>query len=106
MNFGGDANAFTDFDHTVYTFQAPLPDPTEEKGVQLRNLLEVLYEIGFKALLMPEPINIERGAVLSELVSSNTADYRTEYQKFQIVHGNNILSKRFPIGKEDQVRQK
>ena len=30
MNFGGDANAFTDFRQTVYTLHAPVVDPLEE----------------------------------------------------------------------------
>jgi len=104
MSFGPDANAFTDFPQTVYTFHAPVSQASDQKK-DLLQVVEVLYELAFEALLLPEPINVERGAVISELKNCNTADYRVEYQRFQQVHAKNVLSARFPIGKEEQLKK-
>jgi zinc protease len=105
LSFGPDANAFTDFPQTVYTFHAPVSQESSQQKKDLLQVVDVLYELAFEALLLPEPVNVERGAVLSELKNCNTADYRMEYQRFQQVHANNVLSSRFPIGKEEQLKK-
>eukprot|EP00968_Pinguiococcus_pyrenoidosus_P026966 scaffold7344_cov242-Pinguiococcus_pyrenoidosus.AAC.2 len=47
----------------------------------------------------------ERAAVLSEAQMVNTMEYRVECQILGSLHEENILSKRFPIGKEDLIRK-
>eukprot|EP01119_Soliformovum_irregulare_P010046 TRINITY_DN2436_c0_g4_i1.p1 TRINITY_DN2436_c0_g4~~TRINITY_DN2436_c0_g4_i1.p1 ORF type:complete len:1034 (-),score=180.46 TRINITY_DN2436_c0_g4_i1:108-3209(-) len=105
MSFGGDTNAYTDFRNTVYTLQAPVPTEAEHNKNEVWNVLDVLHEMMFNALLLEEHVSSERGAVLSEMICANTVDYRIEYNKFQQLYGHNLLSKRFPIGKEDLLKK-
>jgi len=77
MSFGPDANAFTDFRRTAYTFHVPVPgmndiplnckEDSTQTNDEVLNVLDVLYQLAFKALLTEDNINSERGAVLSEL---------------------------------------
>ncbi|CAN0375999.1 unnamed protein product, partial [Phaeothamnion confervicola] len=46
----------------------------------------------------------ERAAVLSEMSMVNTIDYRVECQILSALHAENMLSRRFPIGKEELIR--
>lgn len=92
MSFGGDTNAYTDFRSTVYTFYAPTrkdasaksadkPDSGEadqdkdkEKDkapdrATVKNVIDAIHQLCFKALLLQEHIDNERGPVLSEVLS-------------------------------------
>ena len=60
MSFGPDANAYTDFGHTVYTFHAPISQELKEQRRDVYNIIEVLFELVFKALLLPDQIQTER----------------------------------------------
>ncbi len=75
MSFGGDTNAYTDFQSTVYTCHAPTHLREEGKGGEkkdnesctVRNVLFALHQLAFKALFIKEHIDNERGPILSEV---------------------------------------
>ncbi|KAG0463237.1 hypothetical protein HPP92_021713 [Vanilla planifolia] len=46
----------------------------------------------------------KRKAILSELQMMNTIEYRVDCQLLQHLHSENKLSKRFPIGLEEQIK--
>jgi predicted Zn-dependent peptidase len=50
-------------------------------------------------------IGKERQAVLSEMTMVNTIEYRVECQILGMLHRENRLAKRFPIGKEVLIRK-
>jgi len=75
--------------------------PTDD-NTQL--VLELLYQMGFKALLKQEDIDKERGAILSELKDRNSISQRAAMEFYKFNHNDTILPLRFPIGKEDQVK--
>ena len=160
MNFGGDANATTDFRETIYSLQVPIPnnlqkrlenssskiiedeeDSEEESSEEeddeedsddeedeesdsdtdehdkvnigdedhqkkenhtLWKALEVLYELGSKAKLIQNDIEIEKGAVLSELREGNNLEYRVFEKWFNQILPPSIAN-RFPIGKKEQI---
>eukprot|EP01087_Luapelamoeba_hula_P020305 TRINITY_DN6910_c0_g1_i1.p1 TRINITY_DN6910_c0_g1~~TRINITY_DN6910_c0_g1_i1.p1 ORF type:complete len:1277 (-),score=249.90 TRINITY_DN6910_c0_g1_i1:27-3806(-) len=154
MSFGGDANAYTDFRSTVYTFNAPtslkkrkkrynkkrrkannkkvaeksaIPQATAkpthttsatptlattrttptavrpEEESTLWKVIDAMHQLAFKALLLQEHADAERGSILSEAQLSNSIGYRVEYQEYQQIHARNLLSQRFPIGRVDQI---
>ena len=77
--------------NTVYTFHVPLSDSSDMKEQvpdhqQIRNALDVLFELMFRAKLQSHITDNERKAVLSELQIMNTVEYRSEFTKFQQVH--------------------
>jgi hypothetical protein len=80
-----------------------IPTTEKDREIEVSNAIDLLKEICFHATFPTETCEIEKGAVLSELNSANTPEFRSEFQKFQQIHCKNMLSKRFPIGKEEQV---
>ncbi|ELR23661.1 peptidase M16 inactive domain containing protein [Acanthamoeba castellanii str. Neff] len=114
MSFGGDTNAYTDFRSTVYTFHAPTH--TQSQGAEKKEggdvtednvykVLFALHQLAFKALFPKEAVDSERGPILSEAQISNSIGYRVEYQEYQQIHADNLLSKRFPIGLVEQIKK-
>ncbi|MFD0895802.1 M16 family metallopeptidase [Luteolibacter ambystomatis] len=98
LGFGGDANAFTSFDQTVYMLD--LPSLSEEE-----------QEFGFKALrdfadgasLLDNEIQDERGVILSEKTSRDSVESRLQEKQFAQLLPGSLIANRFPIGKEDVI---
>jgi len=142
MAFNADANAFTDFRSTVYTFSAPTTgkashvesaanlfgaggiatgpihdSPAEEEISEEEELeeeegqdntqlvLDLLHQMTFKALIRQKDVDLERGAILSELRDRNSISQRVAMSYYKFQHGDTVLPKRFPIGLEDQVEK-
>ena len=63
MEFGGDINAFTSFDQTVFMIFLPNTEPEE-----IDKALMVLSDQAFRCLLLEEQIEKERGEILAALV--------------------------------------
>eukprot|EP00742_Colponemidia_sp_Colp-10_P007579 GILJ01008170.1.p1 GENE.GILJ01008170.1~~GILJ01008170.1.p1 ORF type:complete len:1161 (-),score=175.55 GILJ01008170.1:1939-5382(-) len=121
MSFGGDTNAFTDFHETVYTLNAPTRTQIDEddankktsehvksKDGEVSNVyrvLDILHELAFRASLVQEVLDLEKGAVLSEAQMRNTVEYRVEKRFYEQVHEENILPQRFPIGLPELIER-
>ena len=99
---GSESNAYTDFHHTVYHIHSPVESP--QIGELLPVALNALSEVAFTPELLSQRIEKERRAVLSELQMQNNMEYRVETKLLEQLHIENKLGRRFPIGKEEQIR--
>ena len=98
MSFGGDTNASTTFDRTLYFLElAHADDATLAEG------LRVMGDYAGGLLLTDEEINRERGIILSEKRVSDSVGYRTFVAQFEAMLGTTLLPKRLPIGLVDVI---
>ena len=100
MDFGGDVNAHTSFFETVYDVVLPKGDSENfEKG------LLVMGDYACGALLLSAEIDRERGVVLAEKRSRDSASYRTFLETLQFEMPDMLMSKRLPIGTEEAIKK-
>lgn len=100
MSFGGDTNAFTSFDQTVYMLELPKTDaPTLAEG------LRVFADYSGALLLNPAEIDKERGVILSEKRTRDSVGFRTLVAQFEYVLSDTLLPKRLPIGLVPVIEQ-
>ncbi|MDB6093184.1 MAG: peptidase domain protein [Verrucomicrobia bacterium] len=93
MSFGGDTNANTSFDRTVYLLELP-----DTKAETLTEGLSVLADDAGGLLLPPDMIEKERGIILSEKRVRDSIDFRIFISQFETTLGHSLLPKRIPIG--------
>lgn len=92
MSFGGDTNARTGYDSTVFNIILPDGSKSEiEKG------LVVFSDYAHGALLLPAQIDKERGVILSEKRSRDSAGFRTMVATSAFTLNGTMLPKRFPL---------
>lgn len=93
MSFGGDTNAHTSFDETVYRLLLPGASRQElEKG------LLVMADYARGALLKEEEINRERGVILSEKRARDSVEYRIHEAQMAFTMQGSKVPERMPIG--------
>jgi zinc protease len=100
MNFGGDTNAYTDFDHTA--FQIELPDT---KPDTVAEGLQVLADFAGTLLLRPDQVQKERPIILSEKRTRDSVQYRQFEASCNFLLGDSLISKRLPIGLQPVIEQ-
>ncbi|MFY0591479.1 M16 family metallopeptidase [Roseivirga sp.] len=96
LEFGGDLNAYTSFDETVYF----LPIPTEDEG-NLDKALTVLSDWAYQATFDNEEIDKERGVVMEEWRLRLGASERMRQQVWPITLAGSRYAERLPIGKPE-----
>ncbi len=94
MNFGGDTNASTNVDRTLY--QLELPDTKE---ATLAEGLRVFSDYAGSLQIKPEEIEKERGVVLSEKRNGDSVGYRIGHASRDFLFAGTLLEKRDVIGK-------
>lgn len=99
MQFGADANASTGFTETVYDIV--LPDGTE---ASLEKALTVLKDYAEGALLLESEIERERGVILAEKRTRDSADFRTYVSTLAFQMPDTPLPRRMPIGEVDVIK--
>lgn len=99
MQFGPDANAHTAYRQTV--FDVLLPDGKPES---IEGGLIVMQDYAQGTSLLPKEIDRERGIILAEKRSRDSADYRTFVAQLQFEFPNARFAHRLPIGKESVIR--
>ena len=99
IQFGGDLNAYTSFDETVYI----LPVPTDKPEL-VDTGLEVLKEWAFNVTFDGAEIDKERGVILEEWRLGRGADQRMIDKQFPILFKGSQYAKRLPIGQEKVLR--
>ncbi|CAK9145304.1 unnamed protein product [Ilex paraguariensis] len=104
LGTGARSNAYTDFHHTVFHIHSPT-SAKDSDGDLLPMVLDALNEIAFHPKFLASRVEKERRAILSELQMMNTMEYRVDCQLLQHLHSENKLSKRFPIGLEEQIKK-
>lgn len=100
LEYGGDTNAHTTYDQTVY--QLILPKGNEETVA--KGLL-VMRDFARGALLLDSEITRERSVVLAEKRSRDSADYRAYVASTQTALAGTKLADRMVIGKEEVIKQ-
>lgn len=104
LGTGARSNAYTDFHHTVFHIHSPTR-AKDADGDLLPFVLDALNEIAFQPKFLASRVEKERRAILSELQMMNTIEYRVDCQLLQHLHSENKLSRRFPIGLEEQIKK-
>eukprot|EP00262_Sarcandra_glabra_P006852 TRINITY_DN19408_c0_g1_i1.p1 TRINITY_DN19408_c0_g1~~TRINITY_DN19408_c0_g1_i1.p1 ORF type:complete len:1305 (+),score=239.03 TRINITY_DN19408_c0_g1_i1:116-3916(+) len=104
LGTGARSNAYTDFHHTVFHIHSPT-STKDSDGDLLPFVLDALNEIAFHPKFLASRVEKERRAILSELQMMNTIEYRVDCQLLQHLHSENKLSRRFPIGLEEQIKK-
>lgn len=93
LNFGGDLNAHTSFDETVYKIQIPTDDKAVfEKGI------EVLKEMTLKPTFNQEDIDNEKNIIKEEWRLSQGLNERITKVLQEELFYDSRYGKRFPIG--------
>ncbi|MFI5358222.1 MAG: insulinase family protein, partial [Opitutales bacterium] len=98
MSFGGDTNASTSFDQTVYELELP-----DTKDATLREGFQVFADFAGGLLLEEKEIDSERGVILSEKRTRDNVDFRTFVAEANFVYAGTRLPARIPIGQTDIV---
>lgn len=99
MGFGGDTNAHTGYDETVYNLLLPGNDPkVVEEG------LRVLADYARGALLLPAEVDKERGIILSEKRSRDSAAARVAKEQLKFEFAGSLVASRDPIGLEEVIK--
>jgi zinc protease len=97
--FGAHANAYTSFDETVYMLDLP-----DLSGQTMELAFTVMRDFGDGALLEPEEIDKERGVILAEKSSRDSVGRRIMERQFAELLPDSLLTRRFPIGEEEVIR--
>lgn len=101
---GSRTNAYTDFHHTVFFAACPTQTPDQFwKRPMMPMALDALLDV-MTCTVDDDRLEKERAAVLSEASMVNKMEYRVECQILSALHSENRISRRFPIGKEEQIR--
>jgi zinc protease len=100
MSFGGDTNAQTGYNSTIYNLI--LPDGSKQK---IEKGLLVFSDYAMGALLLPKQIDKERGVILSEKRSRDSAGFRTTVATSAFTFKGTLFPDRFPIGKADIIEK-
>ena len=98
MNFGGDTNASTDFEHTIY--QLELPDT---KTGTLREAFTYFTDVAGGLLLLPAEIDRERGIIESERRARDSVEFRTFLDELDFVVPESRFPQRIPIGTPEVI---
>lgn len=98
MSFGADTNAHTSFDETVYRILLPAGDRRNmEEG------LLVMADYARGALLLEEEVDRERGIILAEKRTRDTAGYRLYEQRMRFSFAGTRVAERLPIGTDEAL---
>ena len=94
VNFGGNINAYTSIDETVYRLSDV---PTYREGI-VDSALLVMYDWSCGLLLLPEEIDAERGVILEEWRTGRTARRRIWKEMNAKMYPGTQYAKRDVIG--------
>lgn len=99
LNFGGDLNAHTGFDETVYKIQIPTDDKEKfEKGI------EVLKEMTLKPTFKQENIDSEKDIIVEEWRLGQGLSHRITKVFQETLFDGSRYKERFPIGDMDIIK--
>lgn len=96
MDFGGDTNARTGFDETVYNLLLP----SAESAVMAEGF-KVLADYARGALLLEKEVDRERGVILAEKRSRDSAASRVSKKQMEFDFAGTLVARRDPIGVEE-----
>lgn len=98
LMFGRDVNAFTSFEETVYMIDLPdLKDDTVDMSMTL------MRDFADGALFDSKRLDRERGVIINELKTRDSASYRLMIQQLGFLFDGTNLVHRLPIGLEKVI---
>ena len=100
MSFGGDVNAFTSLNRTVYSLDLP-----NAEADTLDDAFKLLGDYARRLSLLPEEIDRERGIILAEMRDRDSVGWRTRKAMVRFVYDEATLSRRMPIGLKRTVSE-
>ncbi|MFO1448549.1 MAG: insulinase family protein [Opitutaceae bacterium] len=100
MSFGGDTNANTSFDRTLYLLEL-----ADTKTETLAEGLQVFADYAGGLLLGKEELDRERGIILSEKRARDSVDFRTFVAQFEFALGSTRFPSRIPIGLAEVIEK-
>jgi zinc protease len=93
MSFGGDTNASTGFDRTLYLLEL-----ADTEQATLAEGLRIFADYAGELLLTPEEIDRERGVIISEERARDTVQFRLMVAQMRFLFGETLYPERLPIG--------
>lgn len=93
IKFGGDLNAYTSFDETVYMLKLP----TDNKNLLDTGFI-ILQDWAANLLMDDKEIDKERGIITEEWRMGLGADDRMRKKYFPVIFKNSLYADRIPIG--------
>ena len=99
LGFGGDANAYTSLQHTVYMLD--LPNLNSET---VNFAFTIMRDFADGATLENEALDHERGIIVSELKSRDSESYRAMISTIDQLTEGTRVAKYMPIGSEDVIK--
>ncbi|MDW7773398.1 MAG: insulinase family protein [Desulfobulbaceae bacterium] len=100
MSFGADTNAMTNFMDTVYNVILPTGNRQH-----LDEGLLVMADYARRALLLEQEVDRERGIILAEKRTRDSAGYRLYEKKTQFHFAGTRVTDRMPIGTEETLEE-
>jgi len=94
VQFGGDLNAYTSIDETVYN----IDNVPTDKPENIDSCLLILYDWADGLLLEPEEIDKERGVIHEEWRLRTSANSRLLERNLETLYPDSKYGRRFPIG--------
>jgi len=98
MDFGGDTNASTGFDRTIYQLELPGTKPAT-----LREALTFFADVAGGLRLDDKEIDKERGIILSEKRARDSVGLRTYLAEMEFLVPDTRFPQRLPIGVEEVI---
>jgi len=98
LGFGGDANAFTSFDQTVYMLDLPNLQPETLKSGFL-----IMRDFADGALFVEKELNKERGVIMNEKALRESIETKQMEQSLSFLLEGTIVAERLPIGTEEVI---
>ncbi len=99
MSFGGDTNASTGFDRTIYILELP-----DTKAETFDKAFTLFSDYAGGLLLDQTEIDKERGIILSEKRARDSIGYRQFIGEFEFMLPQSRLIHRIPIGLEEIIK--
>ena len=100
MSFGGDVNAYTSYDETVYFLEFP----TDDEEI-INTAFQVVEDWAGRATISDEEVDKERGVILEEeRLRGQNAFGRLNKQLIPLLLGDSRYAERDPIGDLDIIR--
>jgi len=99
VEFGGDLNAYTSFDETVYI----LPIPTDQPG-NLEKGFQILEDWAHQVTYYDDDINSERAIILEESRLGKSADERMFKKVYPELFKGSKYASRLPIGIDSIIK--
>lgn len=99
VRFGGDINAYTGFDETVYMLEIPV-----DKEGMLENGFQVIEDWAHLANMETADIDDERGVIIEEWRMGLGAQDRMRKKIFPVIFGDSPYAERLPIGTVENLR--